>query len=229
MWVKKGRVLDMKNNGMHITMVLDRSGSMGVIRDDVVGGVNLFLERQRKDAAEATLTLVQFDTEDPFEVVHSFLPVTEVPPLTADTFCPRGGTPLLDATGRTIVNLENWLAKLPAAERPEKLLIVVVTDGQENSSREFTAARVKQLIAEKKEMNGWQFVYLSADLEAIDDAIRSGYARDSVMAFDKTEKGTKAMFSALAENTILYSRRAAPSVQFSAADRAKQENERVRS
>jgi Mg-chelatase subunit ChlD len=218
----------MEKKHMHITVVLDRSGSMNSIRDDIVGGVNSFLERQRVEPGGNTITLVQFDTEDPFEVIYSFVPVATAPSLSMETYQPRGGTPLLDATGRTIINLESWLGSQAESDRPEKLVVVVVTDGQENSSREFSLARVKQLIAEKQEKAGWQFVYLSADLDAVNDAINSGFARDSVMAFDKSRRGTTAMFKSLSDNVALYCCESAPAVRFSKEDRAKQESEQSR-
>jgi len=218
----------MKNKKAHITVVLDRSGSMDSIRDDVIGGVNSFLERQRVLPQGVTITLVQFDTEDPFEVVYSFIPAASAPNLTMNTYCPRGGTPLLDATGRTIVNLENWLESQAENDRPEKLVVVVVTDGQENSSREFSLSRVKQLIAEKQEKSGWQFVYLSADLDAVNDAINTGFAKDSVMSFDKSHRGTKSMFNSLSDNVVKYCSEASPSICFSKEDRAKQDIEQAR-
>jgi len=218
----------MNKHNMHITVVLDRSGSMQSIRDDIIGGMNAFMEQQRAGSNDATVTLVQFDTEDPFETVYSFLPVGQVPTLTDKTFCPRGGTPLLDATGRTIVNLETWLAGQPKDQRPNKMVIVVVTDGQENSSREFSLARVKQLIAEKQEKEQWQFVYLSADIGAVDDAINTGFNRDAVMAFDKDAKGTRAMFHSLSEQVVRYSCSAAPQIAFGPKDREKQRSEKTR-
>lgn len=218
----------MKKHNMHITVVLDRSGSMQSIRDDIIGGMNAFMEQQRAGSDGTTVTLVQFDTEDPFETVYSFLPVGQVPELTEKTFCPRGGTPLLDATARTIVNLETWLAVQPKDQRPNKMVIVVVTDGQENSSREFSLAQVKQLIAEKQEKEQWQFVYLSADLGAVDDAIKAGFSRDAVMAFDKDTRGTRAMFHSVSEQVLKYSCKAAPRVEFSPEDREKQRSEKAR-
>jgi len=218
----------MKKKSAHITLVLDRSGSMNSIRDDIIGGVNSFLDRQRALPEVSTITLVQFDTEDPFEVVYSFIPVTKAPNLDVHTYGPRGGTPLLDATGRTIVNLEKWLESQKEKDRPGKLVVVVVTDGQENSSREFSLERVKQLIVEKQEKAGWQFVYLSADLDAVDDAIQSGFMRDSVMAYDKSRKGTADMFDSLSENVALYCCSKSPSIRFRKEDRAKQKNEKSR-
>ena len=131
-----------------ITVVLDRSGSMEAVADDTIGGFNHFVKDQREEAGSACLTLVQFDTE--YEFVHRALPIAEVPRLTRQTFRPRGGTALLDALGRSINETGARLAAMPEAERPGRVVFVVLTDGEENSSREFHAAKVGQMIAHQR-------------------------------------------------------------------------------
>jgi hypothetical protein len=110
----------MKSDYTHISVILDRTGSMGSIRDDTIGGYNAYLEKQQDEPGEATLTLVQFDTQDPYEVIHHFLPIKDVPNLTRQTYVPRGSTPLLDAIGRGINDLEQSLATLPDGGRPAR-------------------------------------------------------------------------------------------------------------
>ena len=117
-------------NHAHITVVLDRTGSMQDIRDDVIGGFNGFLAAQQAEPIPATLTLVQFDSQDPYEVLHAARPIAQVPPLTAETYVPRASTPLYDAIGRGILDLEATVARLPEAERPAKVVFVIVTDGR---------------------------------------------------------------------------------------------------
>src|SRR6185436_3857887 len=99
----------MKNDYTHISIILDRSGSMASIRDDTIGGLNSFLRDQKGQPGTATLTLVQFDTQDPYEVIQHFTPIDEVPQLTRESFVPRGGTPLLDALGRGVNDLDETL------------------------------------------------------------------------------------------------------------------------
>jgi hypothetical protein len=184
----------------HIVVVLDRSGSMDSIRDDVIGGFNAFLSSQKAEAGQATLTLVQFDSQDPFEVVHDFLPIGEIPPLDRERFVPRGGTPLLDALGRTMLDLEARLAALAANERPERVLFATLTDGMENSSREFQRDPILHLIKEKTDRDGWQFVFLSADVAAIQEAVALGVSKDAAMVFDKNAQGTAAAFRNLSRS-----------------------------
>jgi Mg-chelatase subunit ChlD len=194
----------MKQDYTHISVILDRSGSMESIRDDTIGGFNAFLEQQKRAEGSATVTLVQFDTQDPYEVIHHFKPIAEVPELTRAAFVPRSGTPLLDAMGRGINDLEKHLADLPEADRPARVILVVVTDGQENSSREFKKDQIEKMIKDRTEQDEWQFVFLSADLAAIGDARGLGIHADAVLLFAKSGKGSKAAWNSLAERTTEY-------------------------
>ena len=173
----------MKKDYTHISVILDRSGSMNSIKTEVIGGFNSFLEIQQKDEEQATLTLVQFDSANPYEVIHSFKPLKEIPKLTANTFVPRGLTPLLDAIGRGILDVNSFIKTLDKKERPEKVVFVIITDGQENNSREFTKARVTDLIKKKTEKKNWQFVFLSADLNAIEDAKGYGISAKATASY----------------------------------------------
>jgi hypothetical protein len=136
----------MRQDYTHIAVILDRTGSMAVIRDDTIGGFNTFLQQQKAEPGSATLTLVQFDSQDPYEVIHRFKPIAEVPELTRETYVPRASTPLLDAMGRGIIDLEKSLSELSEADRPAKVVMVVVTDGQENASREFRKEQIEKMI-----------------------------------------------------------------------------------
>jgi hypothetical protein len=185
----------------HISVILDRTGSMEPIRDDTIGGFNTFLAQQKEMEGMATLTLVQFDSEDPFEVIHHFRDLADVSPLDRRTFVPRAATPLLDAIGRGIRDLDNSLERLDPELRPARIVFVVVTDGQENASREYSRAKVTRLI-EQRDKAGWQFVFLSADLEAIRDAESVGFRAQSTMVFDKDARGSRRAWETL--STALY-------------------------
>lgn len=180
----------MKTPYTHICVVLDRSGSMESIREDTIGGFNAFVEQQKAAPGTATLSLIQFDTQGPFEVVLSFVPIREVPELTRRRFVPRGGTPLLDAVGRSINATEEGIVKMPEHQRPQTVIIAIVTDGQENSSREFKSSDIQLMIKAKESLLNWQFVFLSADLSAVSEAVESGIRSTRTMAFDKTPHGT---------------------------------------
>jgi hypothetical protein len=159
----------MSNTDTHITLILDRSGSMHDIQDDIIGGVNAFFAKQAALERTITATLVQFDGHDPFEVLAANLPVVEVKPLTRETYQPRGNTPLLDAVGGGIHSLEKRLESLDEAVRPGGIVFVVVTDGCENASRRFSKAHITDLIKAKTDA-GWEFVFLSSDLSAVQEA-----------------------------------------------------------
>jgi hypothetical protein len=191
----------MKNDYTHISVILDRTGSMESIRDDTIGGFNTFFQDQKKLPGTATLTLVQFDTQDPYEVIHRFKPIQDVPELTHDTYVPRASTPLLDAMGRGINDLEKSIADLKEEDRPSKVVVVIVTDGQENSSREFRKDQIERMVKEKSEKNAWQFVFLSADLAAIGDAGEVGIHADAMLLFKKDREGTAGAWSCLSERT----------------------------
>ena len=119
--------------------------------------------------------------------------------LTRGAYVPRASTPLLDAMGRGINDLESKIGKMAEGERPEKVIMAVITDGQENASREFRKDQVEKMIKERTEKDGWQFVFLSADLEAIRDAIATGFRADTVLGFSKTAEGTRGAYHSLSK------------------------------
>jgi uncharacterized protein YegL len=149
-------------NLTEIVMIVDRSGSMESIKDDAQGGFNSFIEEQKKLPGEAALTLVQFDTE--YETVHENKPLKDVPPY---TLVPRGWTALLDALGMTIAKVGERLAKTPEEQRPGKVLVVIITDGQENSSKEYTKEKVFEAVSHQREKYKWEFQFLAANQDAI--------------------------------------------------------------
>lgn len=152
-----------------ITVLLDRSGSMGIVKNDVIGGFNGFIKDQKKAGSNAALTLVQFDTGG-IDYVHEAVPIKKAEKLTGESYQPRGGTPLLDALGSTINKTGERLAAMPEDERPDKVVFVIMTDGEENSSHEFTKAMVRDLIEQQNRDYNWQFVYLGANQDAFAEA-----------------------------------------------------------
>ena len=170
----------MKQGLTDIIVVLDRSGSMAGIRKDMEGGFDAFIAEQRKEPGDARVTLTQFDTT--YEIVYDGKPLTDVPPLSLE---PRGMTALYDAVGRTIAATGARFAALPEDERPERVLFVIITDGAENSSREFEGARVAAMVKEQTDKYSWQFVYIGANQDAVANAaamnihVASNFAADS--------------------------------------------------
>lgn len=181
----------------HIAMILDRSGSMESIREDVIGGFNTFVQEQQKQPGKATLTLVQFDSQDPYEIVYRVQPIQTIPPLTRETYTPRASTPLLDAMGRGINDLERSIADIKEDERPANVVVAIITDGKENDSREFRKDQVVAMVKEKSDKDAWQFVFLSADLGAIGDAVAYGIQPQAALLFKKNARGTADAYSSL--------------------------------
>ncbi len=186
-------------NKTHITVVLDRSGSMGIIRDATIEAVNGYVASQQAEDGECLLTLVQFD--DQYQVDCASIPIHEFTPLTFDTYQPRGSTALLDAIGRTILDNGRQFAAMREENRPGTVLFVIQTDGQENASREFDMARINDLIAEHRDKYSWQFVFLGADQDAIASAGAMGIAAGSSLSYSHSATGQHAAFKAVAKNT----------------------------
>lgn len=162
----------------HIVILMDRSGSMDSCRTDTEGGLRAFLADQNSEFPTGTrVSLYEFDTE--YGTVYENEPLSTVPDYTLK---PRGGTALLDAIGRTITTVKAKRKALPKADRPD-VIMVIVTDGHENSSHEFSHATVKEMI-EKRTGKGWVFVYLGANQDAITVAASMGISRDGSMTYD---------------------------------------------
>lgn len=212
----------MKQDTTHITVILDRTGSMESIRLDTIGGFNAFLSSQQDQPSSATFSLVQFDSQDPYEVIHNFLEISSVPQLSRETFVPRAATPLLDAIGRGINDLDQRLAEIPPENRPGKVVMVIITDGYENASKEFRKNQIEKMIGEKQEKSDWQFVFLSADLNGIDDAMEIGLHQRKTMRFNKTAQGTQAMFGSVSEKISDYRANRSEEVSFDDQDRSEQ-------
>jgi hypothetical protein len=175
-----------------LTVVLDRSGSMSQIQSDAEGGLNAFVAEQKKVPGECRFTLVQFDHE--YEFVHKAVPIASVPHLELK---PRGNTALLDAVGRAITETGERLAATPEADRPGLVVFVILTDGIENASCEFSRAKVKEMIEHQQTAYKWQFTYLGANQDAFGEAAGLG-VRGAAANF--TNRGTQEAFGAAHSN-----------------------------
>ena len=185
----------------HIVVLLDRSGSMSSIATDVIGGFNTYLQDQQTNGADARISIVLFDSQDPQETVVWGAPIVEALPLTPTTFVPRASTPLLDATGLTIGRaMVEQQARTATGLAAEDIIFVTITDGMENCSREYTLERVRQLVTERT-ADGWQFVFLSAGLDAYGDAQRFGYEDGASQAWRAEGMNSRRMFDSLSKGT----------------------------
>ncbi len=162
----------------HIAVVLDRSGSMQSVKSDTEGGLKAFLAEQASAPGTTTVSLYQFDTE--YEPVYENRALADVPEY---RLVPRGGTALLDAVGRTISTVGAQLAAKTEDDRPGEVIVVILTDGEENQSREFSLTTVKQMITSQQDTYGWKFVFLGADQDAFEAAGGMGIARGTTLSY----------------------------------------------
>jgi len=174
----------MRQDLTEIILVVDRSGSMQSCAGDAQGGINSFIKEQKEAEGDANFTLVQFDTE--YEFVHKGTPIQDVPDYQLN---PRGMTALLDAVGRAIVETGERLSKMDEAERPGNVICVIVTDGHENSSREYTADQIKKMIDEQRETYSWIFNFLGADETAFQQAASLGISKQFAASYDSSKSG----------------------------------------
>jgi Mg-chelatase subunit ChlD len=182
---------------VHLHFVLDRSGSMDAIRDDVIGGFNSFVAEQAAQPGECLMTLVQFDNQEPYEVLFDARHVLDIPPLTPGTFQPRGATPLYDAMGRAIANATIRAEQRAAGGEPdEDIVFVTFTDGLENASREYDRDKVFAAV-KKREERGWTFVFLGANQDSYAAGRELGYDPRSTQNFAATPDGTRRAFASL--------------------------------
>jgi len=155
-----------------ITIILDKSGSMGSVVGDTIGGFNHFLKEQQDAPGHAAMTMVMFDTI--YSVKFVGKPIKEVPPLTGDTYRPGGCTALLDAIARGIQETGKRLSDMKEEDRPYKVVVVILTDGQENSSVENGKDQVKEMITHQQEKYKWEFIFLGANMDATEEAGQLG-------------------------------------------------------
>lgn len=185
-----------ENVRTEIIMVLDRSGSMGSCADDVIGGFNAFIEDQKKVEGEAKITLAQFDTE--YDLIYDNVPLADVKGL---KFNPRGSTALLDAIGRTIIATKTRIKTQRPG--PDAVIFVVITDGQENASKEFKKEQIQAMIKECETQDNWKIVYLGANQDAFEEAGGLGVSgHTGTMTYDTNK--TDCMFCSVSKGTSEY-------------------------
>ena len=187
----------MKKEYTHVSFLLDRSGSMEKLVGDTIGGFNKFLKDQKVEKGKCTFSLVQFDHE--YKKVHEFEDIKKVNKLTKSSYIPRGSTSLLDSIGRLAVETGEKLSNMDEKDRPEKVLFITLTDGLENTSKEYTADLISDKVKHQEEKYNWKFVYLGANQDAIKVSSEYGISRGNTMSMSPTSIGTCSAYDTLSK------------------------------
>ena len=187
----------MKKNLTEIVFILDRSGSMSGLESDTIGGFNAMIEKQKKADGEAYISTVLFDNVS--EVLHDRVDVREIKPMTDADYTVRGCTALLDAIGGAIHHIGNIHKYARKEDVPEHTMFVITTDGMENASHRYTGTQIKRMIERQKEKYGWEFLFLGANIDAVETARSFGINEDRAVNYHSDGEGTKLNYEVLSE------------------------------
>ena len=187
----------MNNNLTELVFVLDKSGSMSGLEKDTIGGFNSMLEKQRKEEGDVVISTILFD--DTMQVIHDRTGLDKIKNLTDKDYQVGGCTALLDALGKSIKHINKVQKALPDEERPAKTMFVITTDGQENSSHEFSYDKIKKMVEKKQEKKQWVFLFLGANMDAISAAADIGIKADRATNYCCDAVGTAVNYSALSK------------------------------
>ncbi len=187
----------MKKNLTEIVFILDRSGSMAGLEKDTIGGFNSMIERQRTSKGEAVVSTVLFDNET--QVIHDRVDIQKIEPMTEKQYFVRGCTALLDAIGGAIHHIGNVHKYAREEDRPEHTLFIITTDGMENASRSYSSDKVKQMIERRKSRFGWEFLFLGANIDAVETAGKFGIDAGRAVNYHSDKKGTALNYEVLSD------------------------------
>lgn len=187
--------MERKNNRTELVFILDRSGSMSGLEADTIGGFNAMIEKQRKEAGECFVSTVLFDNDS--EVLHDRVKLSEIKPMTDRDYTVRGCTALIDAIGGAIHHIGNVHKYARPEDVPAHTMFIITTDGMENASRRYTGDRVKEMIERQKERYGWEFLFIGANIDAVETAARYGIDRDRAVNYNADQEGTRVVYEAV--------------------------------
>lgn len=187
----------MKKNLTELVFILDKSGSMSGLEKDTIGGFNSMLERQRMLDGECVITTVLFDNR--YELLHDRIDLRAIKPITEKEYFVGGSTALLDAIGESVRKIEKAQENTAEDYRAEKVMFVIITDGEENSSRHYSAKKVKEMIERQKERHNWEFIFLGANIDAVETAHRFGINADRAVDYVSDSEGTELNYRMMSE------------------------------
>lgn len=184
------------NNITELVFILDRSGSMSGLESDTIGGFNSLIEKQKKQDGECFVTTVLFDNE--IETLHDRVELAHIKPMTEDDYTVRGCTALIDAIGSTIEHIERIHKYARPEDVPENTMFVIMTDGLENASHRFSSKKVKKMIEKRKESDNWEFLFIGANIDAVETAEHFGISGDRAVDYHADKKGTSVVYETVA-------------------------------
>ena len=186
-----------KNNITELVFILDRSGSMSGLEQDTIGGFNAMIEKQKKQDGECYVSTVLFD--DASEVLHDRVKLSEIKKMTEDDYYVRGCTALIDAIGGAIHHIGNIHKYARPEDVPAHTMFVITTDGMENASRHYNSDTVKKMIERQKRKYGWEFLFIGANIDAVETAARFGIEKERAVNYHADKKGTKVLYETVSQ------------------------------
>lgn len=184
-----------ENNITELVFILDRSGSMSGLESDTIGGFNAMIEKQKKEDGEAYVSTVLFDNES--TVLHDRLPLSKIPKMTERDYSVRGCTALVDAIGGAIHHIGNIHKYARPEDVPAHTMFIITTDGQENASYKYSSDTVKKMIERQKEKYGWEFLFIGANIDAVETAASFGIARNRAVNYHADSEGTQVLYETI--------------------------------
>lgn len=192
----------MKKNLTELVFILDKSGSMSGLEKDTIGGFNSLLDQQRKVDGECVITTVLFDNR--YELLHDRIDIRAVQPITGKEYFVGGSTALLDAIGKTIHKIGAVQKNTTEDYRAEKVMFVIITDGEENASRNYSSMQIREMIQRQKERYGWEFIFLGANIDAVETAGRFGIDADRAVDYVPDGEGTELNYRMMSETVATF-------------------------
>lgn len=186
----------MKNNITELVFILDRSGSMAGLESDTIGGFNAMIEKQKKQEGECYVSTVLFDNVS--EVLHDRVKLSEIKPMTDRDYTVRGCTALIDAIGGAIHHIGTIHKYARPEDVPEHTMFIITTDGMENASRRYSSEDVKAMIERQKEKYGWEFLFIGANIDAVETAAKYGIGADRAVNYNADSEGTSVVYASVA-------------------------------